>query len=220
MTFANESIGNPPWRAEDISVKWLNDVLGKHDDFRSAEIASFDMDMISTGYGFVGEVWRIKLQYENRTSSTPESVAAKFANRDPRIKLYTSGLTVKEANVYLHLGADSEFIMPRCYFADSDPETGDCAILIEDLSRGRFDNSIGGISEDDAKSAVRAIAAFHAQWWGKTDLERTIWLPTPIDKADDTKERVMADFSTGHHSRSGPLGRASKGSNACNAMCA
>ncbi len=81
--------------------------------------------------------------------------------------------------------------MPRCYFSDSDPETGDCAILIEDLGRGRFDYSASEISEDDAKSAVRAIAVFHAKWWGRTDLEQTRWLLTPIDSADDLKERVM-----------------------------
>ena len=88
------------------------------------------------GVRFVGEVLRITFNYENRTSSTPESIAAKFANRDPRIKTHASALTVKEANVYRHLGPDSEFIMPKCYFSDSEPETGDCAILIEDLGRG------------------------------------------------------------------------------------
>ena len=45
-------IETPPWRAEDISVHWLNDVLGNHGDFRRAKISSFDMDMISEGYGF------------------------------------------------------------------------------------------------------------------------------------------------------------------------
>ena len=191
MTFAGDSIGNPPWRAEDISVDWLNNVLGKHDDFRSAEIASFDMDMISEGYGFVGEVWRLKLNFEHRTSSAPGSVAAKFANRDPRIKSFAGEITVREANVYRHLGTDSEFIMPRCYFSDSDPETGDCTILIEDLGRGRFGNNTGGISEDDAMAAVRAIAVFHAKWWGRTDLERARWLTTPIDLADYLRERFM-----------------------------
>ena len=189
MTSAGESTGIPPWRAEDISVEWLNDVLGKHPDFRDAKIASFDMDMISEGSGFVGEVLRITFNYENRTSSTPESIAAKFANRDPRIKAHASALTVKEANVYHHLGPDSEFIMPKCYFSDSEPETGDCAILIEDLGRGRFGDNTGGISEYDAKAAARAIAVFHAKWWGRTDQKRTRWLPTQIDQAAFLKER-------------------------------
>ena len=189
MTSTGKSTGNPPWRAEDISVDWLNEVLGKHDDFRSAKISSFDVEIISEGYGFVGEVWRIKLNYENRTSSTPESVAAKFANRDRRIKLFASALTVKEANVYGELGLDSEFIMPKCYFSDSNPETGDCTILIEDLGRGRFGDNTWGISEHDAKTVVRAMAAFHAKWWGRTDQEQTRWLPTQIDEAAIYTER-------------------------------
>ena len=192
MTTPDESIGSPPWRAEDLTVKWLNAVLGKHDDFRGAKISSFDMEMISEGYGFVGEVWRIKLNYENRASSALESVAAKFANRNSRIKSLTSAATVGETNVYRHLGSDSEFIMPRCFFSDSEPETGDCAILMEDLGRGRLGDNIGGISERDAEAVVKAIAGFHAKWWGRTDLEQTRWLPTPIDQAVFLKERIMS----------------------------
>lgn len=191
MTVPGESIGNPPWRAEDLSVKWLNEVLGRHDEFRGAKISSFDMDMISEGYGFVGEVWRIELNYQDRASSALESIAAKFANRDPRIKSLTSEATVAETNVYRYLGTDSEFIMPRCFFSDADPETGDIAILMEDLGRGRFGDNIGGISKGDAETVVRAIAVFHAKWWGRADLERTRWLPTPIDQAVFLKERIM-----------------------------
>ena len=135
MTIPDESIGSPPWHAEDLSVKWLNEILGKHDDFRGAKIASFDMDMIGGEFGFPREVWRINLNYEDRAPSTPESVAAKFANRDPHLKSLLVGGTTREVNTYRHLGSDSEFIMPRCYFSDSDLETGDCAFLIEDLGR-------------------------------------------------------------------------------------
>ena len=188
MPIPDESIGNSPWRAEDISVKWLNEVLGKHDDFRGQRISSFDMDMIGEGFGFVREVWRISLDYEDQTSSAPESVAAKFANRDPHLKSLFAEFTAREANVYRHLGSDSEYIMPRCYFSDSDPETGDTALLIADLCGGRLDANTG-FSEADAEAVVKAIAVFHAKWWGRSDLEQTSWLPTLIDRAAIQQER-------------------------------
>ncbi len=192
MTVSGESIGNPPWRAEDLSVKWLNEVLGRHDEFRGAKISSFEMDVIGGGeFGIVREVWRIKLDYEDRTSSTPESVAAKFANRDPHLKSLFAESTAREVNVYRHLGSDSEVIMPRCYFSDSDPESGDCAILMEDLGRGHLSDDIGGFSKGDAEAVVKAIAVFHARWWGRTDLEQSRWLPRPIDRAAIQKERFM-----------------------------
>ena len=183
VTIPNESIDNPPWRAEDISVQWLNDVLGKHEDFQGAKISSFDMDHIGGEFGFIREVWRIKLSYEDRTSSKRESVAAKFADRDPHLKSVFAGGTVREVNTYRNLGADSEFIMPRCYYSDFDPETGDYALLMEDLGRGRLVDDIGGISGVDAEAVVEAIAVFHARWWGRTDLEQARWLPKPIDRA-------------------------------------
>ena len=193
MTIPDESIGSPPWRAEDISVQWLNEVLGKHDDFRGAKISSFVMHMPGGKFGFIREVWRIKLNYEDRTPSTPDSVAAKFANPDPHLKSLFVEFTFREVDVYRHLGSDSEFIMPRCYFSDSDPETGDCAILMEDLGRGRLGHDICGISERDAEAVVKAIAVFHAKWWGSPDLEQPRWLPTYFDRAAKQKQRFTPD---------------------------
>ena len=162
MTIPNEFIENPPWRREDISVQWLNEVLGEHDDFRGAKILSFDMDNISEEFGFIREVWRITLGFEDRTSSTPESVVVKFANRDPHLKSLFMEFTVREANVYRQLGSDSEFIMPKCYFSDFNPETGDRAILMEDLGKGRLVANNGGISEGDAETIVKAIVSTSA----------------------------------------------------------
>ena len=62
--------------------------------------------------------------------------------------------------------------MPRCYFFDSDHLTGDSAILMEDLSKGRLGNSFAGMSKADAEKAARALAVFHAKWWGRTNLEQ------------------------------------------------
>ena len=68
------------------------------------------MDLIGGGeFGIIREVWRIKLNYEDRTSSTPESVAAKFAVRDPHLKSVFAGFTAREGNVCRLLGSDSEF---------------------------------------------------------------------------------------------------------------
>jgi len=58
----------------------LNEVLRNHDDFRSAKISSFGIQRISEGFVFVGEVWRIDLEYENGASTPPTSIAAKFSH--------------------------------------------------------------------------------------------------------------------------------------------
>ena len=73
MTNADKSSGNPPWRAEDVSVEWLNEVLRNHDDFRSAKISSFGIQRMSEGFVFVREEWRIDLEYENGASDINRS---------------------------------------------------------------------------------------------------------------------------------------------------
>jgi hypothetical protein len=181
LAILDRTIESPPWRTEDVSVRWLNEVLGRHDDFRGAVISSFDIDHIGGEFGFIREVWRIKLNYDRRTSSAPESVAVKFADRDPHLKSVFFSDT--EVNTYRHLGPDSEFIMPRCYYSDFDAETGDYSILMEDLGRGRLVDEVGGISQGDAEALVKAIAIFHARWWGRTDLEQARWQPLPSDRA-------------------------------------
>ena len=182
---------NPPWRAEDISVEWLNMVLEEHANFKGTEISSFDIDLIAEEFGFIREVWRLKLNYVHRTSSAPESIAAKFASRDPHLRSLFVEFTDREVNVYRRLGSDSEFIMPRCYFSTSDPETGDCAILMEDLSKGRLGDNFDGISERDAEAVVKAIAVFHAKWWENPDLKQPDWQPTYFDRAATQRQRFV-----------------------------
>ena len=86
--------------------------------------------------------------------------------------------------------------MPRCYFFDSGHLTGDCAILMEDLSKGRLGNSFAGMSKADAETAARPLAVFHAKWWGRTNLERARWLPAPIDRAAIQAERFIPSGRT------------------------
>ena len=196
MPVPEESIGTPPWCAEDVSVNWLNEVLGRHDDFRGAKVSSFDIDRVGGEFGFIREVQRLKLRYERGSSSTPGSVVAKFADRDPKVKSLFAPFSAREVDTYRHLGADSEFIMPRCYYSDFDPETGDCAILMEDLGRGRQADNIDGFWAGDAEELVKAIAVFHARWWGTAELDQPRWQPLPFDRAARQLERFMPDAQT------------------------
>ena len=43
---------------------------------------------------------------------------------------------------------------------------------MEDLSKGRLGNSFAGMSKADAEKAARALAVFHAKWWGRTNMEQ------------------------------------------------
>ena len=54
---------------------------------------------------------------------------------------------------------------------------------MEDLSKGRLGNSFARMSKADAETAARALAVFHAKWWGRTNLEQARWLSAPIDRA-------------------------------------
>ena len=62
---------------------------------------------------------------------------------------------------------------------------------MEDLSKARLGNSFARMSKADAETDARALAVFHAKWWGRTNLEQARWLSAPIDRAAIQAERFI-----------------------------
>ena len=67
---------------------------------------------------------------------------------------------------------------------------------MEDRSKGRLGNSFARMSKADVETAARALAVFHAKWWGRTNLEQARWLSAPIDRAAIQAERLIPSGRT------------------------
>ena len=63
-----------PATSDDITVAWLNDVLGETGVFQDTTVRSFERQVIGEGVGFVGELSRLTLTYEIGRASCRERV--------------------------------------------------------------------------------------------------------------------------------------------------
>jgi hypothetical protein len=116
--------------------------------------------------GVMSLLWRVNLDYDGPTSS-PKSVIVKSATDDPHrlfiaqsAKFYT-----REVRFYRELAAVAPLRTPQCFYADIDPETSQFLLVMEDVGHLRSVDQLDGCSFEDAASALRTIARFHAQWW-------------------------------------------------------
>ena len=125
---------------------------------------------IGAGAGLMSLVWRIALTYDQPTSA-PNSVIVKLAIDDPhRLRIaQTAKFYAREIRFYQELSADAPVRVPRCFHAQIEPESSMFILVLEDLGQLRSVDQRVGCGYNEALSALRTIARFHARWWN-TDL--------------------------------------------------
>ena len=168
------NISLTPWSVEAVTAEWLNYALSRFDKFEGYHINDISYEMISQGKGFSGEVWRLSLSYAGKANQNPpKTIVAKFASRVPATRKLVKSYTLNEVEVYQNIATASGEIFPEFYFTDSDPDSGDICILMEDLVCEHPANNIEGLSLPEAITATESIAEFHAFWWNVKGLN---WL--------------------------------------------
>jgi len=76
---------------------------------------------------------------------------------------------IREVAFFNELAQESPVRVPQGYFAAVDNETSQFVAVMEDLGGLRIVDQTAGMGVADAERAVDALAAWHAQWWGKAD---------------------------------------------------
>ncbi|HYZ92182.1 MAG TPA: phosphotransferase [Actinomycetota bacterium] len=161
-----------PHTPEDITTSWLSDSLG-------APVSAFEAEQIGIGVGLLGRLYRLQLTSEGG----PASVIAKFPTLDETARMNVVEplrFYEKEVRFYQEVG-DLPVAIPRAYFAEHDPATGDFALLLEDLCEGRMADQVAGCPRPDAETAVDAMAALHSYSWGGSRFGDMPWLPSYSD---------------------------------------
>lgn len=174
-----------PTAAQDITPAWLTGALARSGGLNGAQVAAFDVEPVGAGVGFLGVVSRLTLSYDRDAPDAPRSVIAKLPSSDPGARMITTTFRhyEKEVRFYEQLAKANCLRAPRSYFAAFDPESGDFALLLEDLAPARNGDQVAGLSIDDARTAVIALARMQAQWWERPGLQVFDWLPAFNDPA-------------------------------------
>ncbi len=164
-----------PAQVADITVDWLNEVLGD----RFGTIESFGAAHFGEGVGILGELARLSLTYAPGESG-PATIVAKCASPEEANQFLAvmMGFYVREVNFYREVADNVEIRVPEPYHVDTSDTGVPFVLLIEDITEARTPDQLVGITVDEAMSIISAVAPLHIQFWGKQEeLGALEWLP-------------------------------------------
>jgi ecdysteroid kinase len=169
-----------PHQPEDLSAAWLTEQL-------DGTVTGFSIEQIGVGVGLLGRLYRLTLEGDG----VPTSVIAKFPTLDEAARMNVAGplsFYANEIAFYGQAAAETPVATPRAYFAAFDAESGDFALLLEDLGGCRVADQTVGCEIADAETAIDAMAALHSRWWDHDFAE----MPWVRSYADPPYPQVLA----------------------------
>jgi hypothetical protein len=144
------------------------------------------------GEGQVG--MNLRYQLTSDAVHVPSSVVLKMASPDETSR--ATGIALRnyerEVKFYNELVSTIEVRSPKCWFADWNSETGDIAIVLEDMAPAEQGDQIDGCGIEHAELAVDQLIKMQGPRWGDDSLASIDWLQRR--DADDI-DRLSGLFS-------------------------
>jgi hypothetical protein len=127
-----------------------------------------------TGGGFFSDLVWIDVEYVR--DGPREHAPEKLVLKRPRTQLDPVLIYryEREVRYYQHFADSGPLRVPACYYAQFDPESGNFALLLEDLSSLSAGDQLTGCSLQEAECAVAAVARLHAAFMGDTSVEQKL----------------------------------------------
>jgi hypothetical protein len=149
-----------PSSVDDVSAPWLAQATGFDIDTAEAEL-------IGVGIGVTSAVYRVHLT----GPSCPGTLVMKLPALDEAAVFTSTVLRMyhREVGFFNHLADQSPIRVPKGYFGAIDEETAQFVVLMEDLGTKRSVDQLLGMELADTEQAIDALAAWHANWWGRAD---------------------------------------------------
>ena len=144
----------------DVNQAWFKSALGW-------EVDSIDCGQIGSGIGVSSALYRCKLSGPN----CPSSVIVKLPALD-EAAVFTSTMLrmyIREANFFRDLIHQMPINVPVGFLSEVDEETSKFVVVMEDLGSLRIVDQNVGMTIEDARKSIDAVARMHAKWWGEGD---------------------------------------------------
>jgi len=149
-----------PSSISDVNEAWFKSALGW-------EVDSIDCNQIGSGIGVSSALYRCKLT----GPKCPSSVIVKLPALD-EAAVFTSTMLrmyIREANFFKALINQMPINVPVGFLSEVDEETSRFVVVMEDLGNLRIVDQNVGMTIDDARKSIDAVARMHAKWWGEGD---------------------------------------------------
>jgi aminoglycoside/choline kinase family phosphotransferase len=197
-----------PASVADADAAWLTAALRADGALGpDAAVASVTTSQIGEGVGIMGELHRLRLSYTGDAAGAPASVILKLpspfeANRAQGVAL---GMYEAEIRFYAEVAKDTRARLPHVIHSRIVPGTAEFCVLMEDLGHMHMADQAAGMSVDQARVALMALADIHASWWGKADDPEVAWIPSVLHERIQMLAGMWPDIWLGFNAKFGAL---------------
>ena len=167
-----------PTSTSEITTEWMTEKMrGGGAIAPSTTVRRIERDAMGTGIGFMGEVGRLRLEYDG--GSGPSSVICKIPTQDPNVRglLAAARVFEREARFYIDVAPTLE-VVPQAHAVVADFENDDYVLVLQDLGHLRVGDQAAGVGVDDAHAVMTAAARLHAEYWMSPKLDAISWMPS------------------------------------------
>ena len=169
-----------PKKPGDINLEWMNFAFSEAGLCENGDISKIDVQPLGPHVkGLLSSICRVNISYKGNTQDLPKSVVIKFPPERDENKSFGSnwGVYEREIRFYRELAQRSPIRVPKCYFTVLDDSNNNFLLMLEDAGDWIQGDQVDGLTINQTKSAVIAIAKFHGYWWDSKDLEKLTWVP-------------------------------------------
>lgn len=169
-----------PRTLNEFNADWVSQAL-LASGVSSSNVTKVVAERIAVGEGFLGELARLHLTFDGNGAG-PASVIAKIPTTDGALKPLgvMLGVYERESLFYTNIAPKVSIRKPDMYFNGCDVESGNYALLMEDVGQYRSGDHLKGASLEDATAVIDTAAQIHSRWWDSEELVKMEWLP-PLD---------------------------------------
>ena len=175
-------INPPPFPVSisELTESFLSDAVGE-------EVSEFKAERIGEDRGMLGEIFKLKIFFRDK-SRKPLILVAKFAAlREETLAIAKRGHThERELRSYGELLSSAPVSVPQFIGSWYNDETAEFVLLQEMIVADTSVDQIAGLSEKQAQLVIAEMAKLHAFWWNDPKLETLSWLP----RLDDERRRT------------------------------
>ena len=175
---------NLPTTSSEITASWMTDALRASGVIGGdVAVAEIRIDPGAVGVGFMGEIATVGLTYDGEANGAPTSMIAKFPTHSPEVRamMQPARIYEREHRFYREIAAQSPLRTPQIFHVTCTTAPESCdeeyMLLMEDLSTLTLGDQAGGVSPEQARAALVAIAGHHAKFWNCTGLEDADFIP-------------------------------------------
>ena len=152
-----------------VTVDWLQRALVAGGTCEVPPLKNVTVQQIGARSGFVGMLLRCHLTYHEDAPQSPRSVIVKLPSKNAKARRVSRMLSLykREYDFYSVLGPEAPISSPTLLYGEFDQRSHRFVLVFEDLSHMEFFDRFQVASAEQARTAIRAIARLHGQYWDK-----------------------------------------------------